>query len=66
MMSGRTGNFWFGQKALEREELVACNVHLVALLKAARDHALAHLDGEVDFVDWSEDFVDFADDRLVL
>ncbi|KAJ3009953.1 hypothetical protein NUW54_g2626 [Trametes sanguinea] len=54
------------QKSFEGEELVPADIHLVALLEAARDHALAHLDGKVDFVDGSEDLVHAADDGLVL
>lgn len=62
----RTDKFWLRQEPLDREKLVAANVDLVTLLERARDHALTHLDGEVDLVYRAEDFVDAADDGLVL
>jgi hypothetical protein len=64
--SRHTSNFWFGKKALEGQELVAGDVHLVAFLEAARDHAFTHFDGEVNFVDGTQDLVHLANDRLVL
>lgn len=63
------GTWWglgLGQELLEREELVAANVDLVASLKAGGVDAVAGLDGEVDLVQRAEDLVDLADLGLVL
>ena len=59
-------NLGLGQEPLDGEELLSGDVDLVALLEGARDHALAHLDGEVNLVDRAKDLIHTANDRLVL
>lgn len=59
-----TGNLWLRQKLVDRQQLVATEVHLVALLEAARDHAFVVLHREQDLVDGPEDLVDAANGRV--
>lgn len=54
-----------GNVPLKRQELVASNVELVALLEGSGHDAVLRLDGEEDLVQRAEDLVDFADDGLL-
>lgn len=54
-----------GNVPLKRQELVASNVELVALLEGSGYDAVLRLDGEEDLVQRAEDLVDFSDDGLL-
>lgn len=62
----RTDGLGLGQEPVEREQFVAADVELVALLERGGDDTVLRLDGEVDLVHRAEDLVDFADDGLQL
>lgn len=49
---------------LQREELVASNVHLIARLEGGCDNAFLGLDGKVHLVDGTENLIDLANRSL--
>lgn len=61
-----TSHLGLGQESLQRQQLIAANVELVARLERTGLETLAGLDGEHDVVHGAQDLVDLADLGLVL
>lgn len=57
---------WLGQESLQWKQLVRTNVELVAVLERRGLNALGWLDGEENFVQWTQDLVNLAHLCLVL
>ena len=63
-LGGSRGRLGLREELLERKELLAGDVELVANLEGSSLDALGRLDGEVDLVDGTENFVDLANGSL--